>query len=490
MIQVTWFGWVFMPLLVVVVLWARPWLPGLVLGSAVFQAAAVVNLPVGAGHYGISPYVASATIAGLVMLWRRCGSDQSPIFPPAHIHIPAMWLFAYAALAVAGSFVLPHIFSGIPVQPPLDPNGYSLNDLPPLKWSISNLAQAINLCVHVVVAFFLWQAMRRQDWSTGKTLIAFSTAAAIAMLAGIHDGIALALNWPRMASFWMSNLGYAQVDHVLYHIPYITPTPDGSTFFVFYRISSPFSEPSYGSAFFAAIYTGGLAALLFSSPIKKFTLLITLFSAAALINTTGSTGWVAGFASTAILLAVWFFKNIRAYLIKKNSIPNISPRGLAITMVISIALIFSLSHPSISQTAPGLIKVFIINKSVALKNDGRILSDMRAIDLTKKTFGIGVGLGSNRSSSLFTSLLSNTGLSGTFAFFALIATLFFKLTHTHSTSNIRERYFAAAALMAIIFAASLSIPDLNLPFLWAFIFLAFILSPPEVPDTKNITAQP
>ncbi len=481
MIQITLFGWVFIPLLLAVALWARPWLPGLVLGSAVFQAAAVANVPIGATYFGISPYILSAGVAGWVMLWRVLGPDKSPISPPAHVRTPAMWLLTYAVVAEVGAFVLPHVFAGIPVQPPLDPNGYSLTNLPPLQWGISNLAQAINLCIHVVVAFFFWQAIKRTDWSFRKTISSFGIAAALAALAGLHDRFALVLEWPRMAWFWMSNLGYVQVE------PYPISSDNVSTYFDFHRISSPFSEPSYGSAFFAATYAGSLASVLFGRRATAITLLTLIFSALALINTTGSTGWAAGFASTLFLIAAYTLKHCWALFTPNLSITT-SWKRLTATVAGLTVVIAAVWFSPIGRAAPNIAQILIIEKAAALKNDGRFLSDLRAITLTQQTQGMGTGLGSNRTSSFLTSLLSNTGVAGTAVFLMMVASLAWSLLRAPSIAT--HQYFSAAALGTAVFSVSLAIPDLNLPLFWAFVFLAFASASSPIQGTNRPEASP
>lgn len=475
--QVTAFGLVYMPLLLAVALLARGWLPGLVLGSAVFQAAAVVNVAVGPGYYGISPYVASATVASVVMLWRRLGPDQSPLSPPSHLRTPAIWLLVYAVVAIVGSFVLPHVFEGLPVQQPFNPYGYDLKEFPPLVWSISNLAQVANLLVHIVVASFFWQSLKRNDWSMQTMVIAFSVASGIALGAGLHDGAALMLEWPRSASFWMSNIGYSLVDNVPFQVNFSTPGPDGATFAVFHRISSPFSEPSYGSAFMASIYAGLVAVFLFSRHAQLLVFIGLSFFALALLNTTGSTGWVAGFCATAALIVTFVRRQTQSMNQAAKKKHLISSRLFLATIFFIGATSTTLWNSTLWRAAPTIGNAFILNKVTTLKNDVRFLSDMRAITLLKRTFGLGVGMGSNRTSSFLTSLLSNTGIAGAMAFSAMLATLMARFISARQLSS--PQYFASVALGTCMLAVSLSIPDLNLPFLWAFIFLAFALCPAQ-----------
>lgn len=465
-----------MPLAVAVVLWARPWLPGLLLGSSVFQAAAVVNIPVGTSLYGVSPYAATAGMASLVMLGRWIGPEKSSIWPPTHVRTPAFWLLLYAAVAVVGSFILPAVFAGHPVQPPLDPNGYTLPSLPSLSWGISNLAQAVNLCIHLTSALFIWQCIGRSDWSANKTLTCFGLASVIALLAGLHERLALVMEWPRMAAFWMSNAGYALVEssELAFHIPYLAPTQDGSTHAVFHRISSPFSEPSYGSAFLASVYVGLLAVFLFAPAARKYALIGLLLFGVGLLNTTGATGWLAGLGATVVLGFRYLLTHRRRHPVAPEHRPR-ARRVLLLSFVVASAGLSVLWHLPMVRVLPAVADTFFFNKFANLQNDVRYLSDMRALDLAYQTHGWGVGMGSTRTSSFLTSLLSTTGVAGSVAFMAMLFTLVARFLRADRLNS--AQYFAVAALCTCSAAVAMAIPDLNLPFFWALIFLAFALSP-------------
>lgn len=471
-VYVTPFGWVFALLLLLVAMRARAWLPGLVLGSAVFQAAAIANIPMTGGIYGISPYMTAAAVAGLVFL-ARVRSGEPPR-SDRHLRLPAALLMTYGAIALLGAFVLPRVFAGLPIQPLLGPNGYVLKVFPPLHWGLSHLAQAVHLCAHLSVALYLWQAMGRTDWAPRKTLGAFGLAVLIAAAASLHDRLALLWDWPRMAGFWMSNLGYSLVDHV--PVALANPshaTSGGPRVFLFDRISSPFSEPSYGSAFFAATFAGFLAWALLSHTRSWTAGALALISAVAMLNTVGSTGWVAG---TCALVVIVLWAAVRSVSHRQRL-----KTGASLAMRLGVALCaVGLVFAALWQSPSGKMfaattQIFIINKTTDLKRNARYLSDVRALELTRQTHGLGTGLGSNRSSSFITSLLSNTGVPGALAFLGMVASLLWRYVRSPLLSG--PQYFASAALATAMLAVALSIPDLNLPFLWAFVFLAFVFCP-------------
>jgi DNA integrity scanning protein DisA with diadenylate cyclase activity len=88
-----------------------------------------------------------------------------------------------------------------------------------------------------------------------------------------------------------------------------------------------------------------------------------------------------------------------------------------------------------------------------------------------ETNGIGVGLGSNRSSGLIFTMLSSVGLVGT----ALFAIMFYKIIKSfpgRSASNSLQMVFWA--LITLTISEVLSVPDVNRPVLWALVMLVLV----------------
>jgi hypothetical protein len=469
--QLTAFGLVYLPLLLIVATMARAWLPALLVGSATFQASSILNIGLGTGTYGISPYTVTVAIAGAVLLARIWRQRQFPRPPDAQYAL-ALWWAAYVLVALVGSLLLPHIFEGVLVQAPMDPEGY-LGRRQRLQWGLSNWVQAVNLCGHVVALLFLWQAMHLPSWKARRLLIGILVALCLALVAGLHDRLAFVMQWPRMASFWMSNPGYSQVMTILHY----WPNPDyamgdGPELLSGYRISSPFSEPSYGSTYFAGATLGLLTWAIRGAGGRWVWVLLSL-AAAATLNTLGTTGLVAGGVGALALLLWVFGKNVCGLAGKSHKLQFIA-KSTGWAIILGLIVGATLSHPSVSRVQQ-VLDWAVTRKVVNFKNDGRFKSDINALEVTQVTFGLGTGLGGNRSSSFATSLLSNTGLLGAIAFLGMVATLLWRYWRARQLSG--PQYFAAAALATAFLGAVLGVPDLNIPFLWAFLFLAFAYCP-------------
>ena len=107
----------------------------------------------------------------------------------------------------------------------------------------------------------------------------------------------------------------------------------------------------------------------------------------------------------------------------------------------------------------------------------RAETNLRAIGLIKETYGLGVGMGSQRSSSYFASLLANTGVLGFSLFIGMLATLLWRYWKAPELSD--AQIFVAAALPTATLAMGLGIPDLNMPMYWGFIILGFVFCPDD-----------
>jgi len=94
-----------------------------------------------------------------------------------------------------------------------------------------------------------------------------------------------------------------------------------------------------------------------------------------------------------------------------------------------------------------------------------------------------VGLGSNRASSFFASLLSNTGVPGALLFAAMLVSLLWRYFRTPQLSD--PQLFVGVSLLTATIAVGLGIPDLNLPMYWGFIFLGFVFCPADAPGAST-----
>jgi hypothetical protein len=186
-------------------------LGGLVMVSTVLQLTAVVNVPLGSAGgkdvaaYGVSPYMVMALVAGLVWLWRLGQSRR--LWLPQHLRWPLGFLLAYLVVAALGAWLLPVWSEGMPVNLLVEKD--AIDKLKPLRATLSNLVQTLNLVVHVAVLLFLLQAMQRPDRPRGiKAGVVGALVLVVAI--GFYEQWAQSNGPPSLTPYLANNQGYAQ----------------------------------------------------------------------------------------------------------------------------------------------------------------------------------------------------------------------------------------------------------------------------------------
>ena len=440
------FGIIYLPILLAVVLFARQWLPALIIFSTCIQAASVFNVPVGNGAFGITPYNITALAAFCVLLVHLWQQRQLPLLPGRHLRLAFSLFAAYVAVAVIGALVLPWVFEGQMVNLLADPDGYAHHRLLPLGFTLSNPVQAANLLIHGVVLVYLLQASDRDDRLNRSLILGLFAGILLVVVLGLYERMADFLGLPRSTEFWASNPGYRQ--------------SHSSMWSGLRRIAVPFTESSYTSAFLSAVTVASLAVVAFGKH-RIVAALATIICGLALVNTTGLTGMAAsGFGIAAVLVWVTF---------RSWKVPSL--RKVAALLWTGCALVAYLLH----QKVPFLTTLLIDRLTLERPQMVRLAADQQALRVFSDTYGVGVGLGSNRAASFMTSLFSNTGILGGLLFVAMLGALLWGYARHKNLTDIQ--LFIAVGLAAAMLAMSIGVPDLNLPMFWAFIFLAFLYHP-------------
>ncbi len=458
-------GWVFLALLLPVAMFRARWLPGMVVFAATLQAASVIDVPIGAASFGITPYQVTALAVGVVLLARLLRERSLHGLQPAH---PAVWwIAAYAVIAIAGALCLPLLFEGLPVYELLNRHGFD-RQMTPLELGLSQFAQAANLGTHLVVLAFLLHDARRSGLTGRSMLCGLAAAVATMLLIGGYERLALTFDWPRSVAFWMNNPGYVQQQR--------------SIVGGLHRISAPFSEVSYGSAFLAAVFLGLLAVWAFGQR-SRLALAAAVLVGLGLVNSLGSTGWVA-----AAIGAVVIFGWLTVAAVRSDARPvTVRRAGVAWAAVIFAAALAAwgwLFSP-FSGELRHVVDQAVLSKPNSASAHYRARSNSQALELLIQTRGLGVGLGSNRASSYFASLASNAGLPGLILFLGALWAIM--RTYANRAWPTDAGLFVCGCLGGATLAAAIAIPDLNISFYWTFIFLSLIYA---LPPTATRAAAP
>jgi hypothetical protein len=387
--------------------------------ASVFQAGSVLNV----SGIAIPPYffvgllIALTSIGNLV---KRNLSIQKP-------NATSLFLLSFWFWAVISSFFLPAIFEGLRIGDSRS-DVVSLSDLTiPLSWSKANLFQAGWLTIDVIVAFFAArQGNRDGARSAMKTAFCLAGAVVALQLALGQFGVVL----PRF----------------LFHS---NPTQMQSLFGegIFDRPSGLFSEPSMAGVLFTGMTLAALAQFFEGKGTWKLVgaLLITL-----MVRSTAS---LLGLGVGIALLGICRLP------IERHSVNYCRLYAwfklLLLFVVIGAFLVFG-------DGASGVLATTIY-KTDTLSFVVRMSNDVEGLRIFLQTYGLGIGPGSIRTSSLLITLLATVGITGTALFAGFIICL---LRQCHGPI----RWFLVGALLAQV----AGVPDVTFPVLWMAIWIAMV----------------
>lgn len=436
--EITIFGVLFIPLALFVAFFAQRYLLSLAILASVFQAASVFNVTGGSFELGVSPYY---LVACLIFLHNVLSAVRGQnILPPKSDprRSVIVILISFWILGAISAFLLPHIFAGLQVFDPRLGIDEQYNSPTSLRWTASNLAQAGYLTLNVGVVLYALRPSRAGHLK--KALyVAISVVVGMSLLQILFAIFHVRLPMELLSS----NPVYAQGEQSV-----------GSLV----RINGTFTEPSLAGAFLAASFVALLASFI-SGKRDALQYAALALIGLVLVSTTSSTGY---FAAAASLLALAFYFSP---LTLRGKLRMRYARGWIIVVTsAALAMTIILALPNLLEAAMAMT----VQKGEGLSFLHRLAADLNAVELVRETFGIGVGLGSNRPSSLATYLLSNMGIAGTILFVALIRGLLRPFPDRKAPPH---RHFIVWGFVTLLIAQIIAIPDLNFPLLWIFIAL-------------------
>jgi hypothetical protein len=398
---------------------------GLLIVASVFQAASAINI----GQRGIQPYyVVAVFIIARAVINRNLGT-------PAKTRMPeAAWLLLFGAIAIASAFVLPFIFSGIPVYDPKIGIDDSLIIHPPLHFGLNNLAQAGFLACHIATAF----AILAIGGSSKKARKAYIWAFSIVALVVAAQSVCQLTGIPFPNTLLLNNPGYSLWD--------VGSEVNGT------RNPGTFSEPSFAGSFLVMYCVGFLAEYLGGA--GRALPLIASLLASGLVASGGS---LFTLCLLMQMLLLRYFPFRFPWYMNLNRTKRLSWILLLVITPVAVALLASSGY-----------RDTLITNTLSKTDSGsffnRIAADVFALQLLPRTYWLGVGLGSNRASSLLPTLLSNVGAAGVLVFAVFCVKLFLKLP--------KEYAWLKWAALALFLNMCISVADVTMPTLWLPILLA------------------
>lgn len=378
------------------------------IASSIFQASAVINI----GDRGISPFL----VAELFFIAKSFFTSPISIScNPSKYILHLLIFFCFSSII---TIILPFVFEGVQVN---SPSVASEDSFVPLKFSLKNLYYVFSIALHVLVFICLSNVSKYMKGVDIDNLMKIIVL--IVSLVGFWEWLAkVSHTYLFPNDFFYCNKGYAQ-----YWL-------QGN------RLNSTFTEPSYAGAFLSS----SLAYLVYT---RSKVFLIIVNSLALILNLSGT-----GMVTFGISLLILFLTDSK---LRKYSL---------LFVFVFFVFVNLINYKE-------LMLEMLLNKSSSQSGVERTTTILYTLELIKKTYFMGVGLGAHRCLSFFTGLLASVGLIGLFLFCMFIYELLLPIAKTKNRNNKGVLVFGGTMFVA----QCIAIPDLTTPFFWMWLFMAAYL---------------
>lgn len=435
--EITPVGYLIIPASLLIFLIKPKYLLPMVVVFSIFPSMTVLNITDGF-IFGLSPYYwIGFLLAQRTFLMFLVGSAfRLPMSTKTSLLVG----LAFVLWSFASAFVLPNIFQGTPVYVPRLGIDEQLDNLSPLVWSFSNFGQAVYLLINFGVV--MAASLKIKNAVEYMMLVrSFFLTSAIFGVFALYQVVSRSLGF-----YYPSNLLYSNPSHSIGFEQVIAGV---------YRVNATFSEPSYAGMYLSGVLGSGLYIWLVAR--QKWAGWLTLWVTVCLLLTTSSTAYL---LLPTMLLAIGVWRLIILAFGKSVNLNTFTKILIGLVALMAIGFFLIIRFYNIVDSA-------LINKVDSGSFMARTYSDITALGIWLQSYGLGVGLGSNRPSSFVTSLLSNLGLIG-FALFALFVLLL--IAAALRKKNVWLTSFVIG-LIVYLFAKSLAGPDINDGLLWIFVML-------------------
>jgi hypothetical protein len=360
----------------------------------------------------------------------------------------------FTFFTIIWSFIAPFIFAGYPVFPPeLGIDFSAIYGPSPLEFSVYNIAFSIYILFYVLTLIFIITT----NWNHNDLKIlhrTFVISFLIILVTSISQILNFILKTPDITTY-------------LYTI--VTREFTLSVAGSFPRVQATYQEPSMLAPFIVGVYSYYLY-----NTFKYKNLLHLAMTIVALILILLSTSTTAYISAIILTLLVLYFNlplRIRNYIVYINLSSMITTVIIVTAMLLIFmgVIFFTIGFDSFIF----LINEFLINKPDTGSYKNRAIADLHALKLFVDTYGFGVGLGSNRPSSLLPFLLSQLGFVGTWLFLVFVYKIMY---YTYKSLKNTEYFQYFFLIPAVLVSQLIAYPDITNPTLWQFIYISIIFS--------------
>lgn len=343
------------------------------------------------------------------------------------------WLFAAFVLwSLALTALGPWVFAGTPVLTPRGGIERQLSALTPLDYTSTNLAQVLILVTASSAVAFLVRS--------GTARTALVTAAVTGVGLSLVRSVARAAGADFLAPFLDTLQTYYATTDV--------------------RWRGVFNEPSELAAFALGVAAMSGVAMCTATRLRARVLHLALAGGAVvlMIGSASGTAVLAAGVVGAVVVIVVVVRYLRS-------------GGLGTEWVVVSALLVGVALVIQGGAAVDFVTAIVDGKVGSGSQIARSGADAVALQVVADSWGVGVGLGGNRSSSFFLTLLSTVGVIGSGLFVSMVAVI------TREALRHRATVSAAAGLLAVLVAKTVATPDLGTPLMWLLLAAAVTVVP-------------
>ena len=355
----------------------------LALIASVFEAAAALNL----GGLGLQPAIIPSTMfCAYVLLQLLLGVQYSG---QREIWRPIVPMAMFAAWALAASVALPHLFEGqVSVHPQkLEPPFAAVL----LQPTTAGLNQDIYLLVDCAMLLFTSLLTCSSIAQPSKVIKAYFWSGYLAVAVGIWQFANKIAGVPFPDSFFYSNPGWS-----ILATQQVGLVP---------RINGSFAEPSAFAGFMVGIACS-TAWVALNGPTTLFVRGLLGSAVMMVLLSTSTTGYgVLAILGTlaSVYALVRGTRRMQHQVLRLGII-------VALTLVVT-TLTTTAFFPEVNEAASQVF-ASTLDKQDSQSYEERSAADSDSLDLAVQTYGLGVGWGGNRSSSLIPGILGNVGVIG------------------------------------------------------------------------------
>lgn len=439
----------------------QPWtLLVLVFFYSVFSAAAIVAI----GGAGITPPLWPASLFTLCFIVSIFSGTRYPRQRPAlMVLMPFMLVIAGALVS---SVLMPRLFEDEVLVFPQKMTMYMQRS--PLAPNAGNYTQDMYLLSNALLTVTASIYLTRPGARLGKLLNCYLSASLVADFVALWQFVGNTAHLWFPSTFFLSNPGWAQLSE--------------ETVGSLIRLNGTFSEPSSLSAYLcAAVSAAGW--MILKGDQRRFLHLVFWAGLFVVLLCTATTGYV----TLAIMCGILVLRSVLSGSARLKQRVAIGA-GALVMLLSAICAIGPSVAPGVAHTVNVVIDSTMTKDQSSSYRD-RHIADQNAYSAMIATSGLGVGWGSNRSSSLLPGLCASIGLWGIagFAWFALGLYRQLKKTSNVSTNleNSRVIQGTSASIISTFVSALLSGPTISSP---DFFLLLAMLTAASVAATQETGA--